>query len=350
MFKIGVIGDIFPGNLDYHIGTGIASKFHKHQGEPWLKTIQDLFSPCKYVVGNLEAPLVHDNLNPHKKAFIGSTNFATFLKRAGVNIISVANNHMLDHGSEAFLSTIKALKNAGIHASGYLNEQKQPHLEFIDENNIGFCAFNDIHDNLENIKYLTSLSNNNIQYAIKGFSQSKAKLKIASVHWGNEYINYPSSQQIVTARKMIDLGFDIVIGHHPHVVQPEELYQQGIIYYSMGNFMFDSVYANNVRNSKISYCTISDNYTVTESAFKNIRIQKNYTIVPLINGYCENIQTQYLPLIKNYKADQKDEYDKTYFKQVRNNRYIQRLKMKKDLLKELMRFNPQVIQRLLRIK
>ena len=60
-----------------------------------------------------------------------------------------------------------------------------------------------------------------------------------SVHWGTEYRSIPDERQVDMARFMIDAGADIVIGHHPHVVQPVERYRQGIILYSLGNFVFD---------------------------------------------------------------------------------------------------------------
>ena len=69
-----------------------------------------------------------------------------------------------------------------------------------------------------------------------------ADIVIVSLHWGVEYRRYPSEEQKELARKLIDAGADLILGHHPHVVQPVEEYHGGVIAYSLGNFLFDSPY------------------------------------------------------------------------------------------------------------
>lgn len=73
-----------------------------------------------------------------------------------------------------------------------------------------------------------------------------------SLHWGNEYIHYPSISQIKLAHKIIDAGIDIIIGHHPHVIQPVERYKNGVIFYSLGNFLFDMLWSKKVRHGMIA--------------------------------------------------------------------------------------------------
>jgi poly-gamma-glutamate capsule biosynthesis protein CapA/YwtB (metallophosphatase superfamily) len=81
---------------------------------------------------------------------------------------------------------------------------------------------------------------------------NNADIKILSFHWGNEYIHHPSLGQRNLAYKCIEAGADIIVGHHPHVIQPYEKYKEGHIFYSLGNFCFDNLQSKQTRTGMIA--------------------------------------------------------------------------------------------------
>lgn len=243
------IGDIFPANLNLTVGYGVANEFKQHSGDRWFNSIRELTNNCDFVCGNIEAPLI-DNDNSHNMAFAGNATFAQFLKSVGVNILSVANNHILEYGFEGFTQTLTNLRKNNIVSIGHLDKGVSQ-LRVIEKNSsrIGIVAYNDVHD-IELKDTYSYLSDSNIDFDLERFELVDVDYKIASVHWGwrEEYINYPSYQTIQSARKMVDKGFDIIVGHHPHVVQPIEIYKDKLIIYSLGNFLFDMLWSENVRS------------------------------------------------------------------------------------------------------
>ena len=82
-------------------------------------------------------------------------------------------------------------------------------------------------------------------------SKNTEDIWIMSLHWGTEFVTYPNREQVEMAHQLIDRGFDIIYGHHPHVFQPIEEYNNGLIMYSMGNFIFDENFS---RETQKSYC------------------------------------------------------------------------------------------------
>jgi len=166
------------------------------------------------------------------------------LKYAGFDVISVANNHVFDYGREAMEDNFERLKRAGIDFVGAGLSEKQAHSGITKEvkgTKITFLAYTNLGSkhwqakgDFSGIAWLDE----RIREDIKG-AKENADLVIVSIHWGEEYQLQPSLEQKYFAHLAIDSGADLVIGHHPHVVQPIEEYKQGWIVYSLGNFIFD---------------------------------------------------------------------------------------------------------------
>lgn len=331
--KITFLGDIFPANLHYTIGFGVASQFAKHNGAPWIKTIRDYLYDSNIVFGNLESPLIGKFKKPEETSFAGDISFANFLKKIGINILSVANNHILEQGKEGFFSTIKALENQCIKYIGkYENGTSNIEIFKINNMSIGFAAFNAIHD-ISNPNLYANYSEYSVIKALELMSSLNLDFKIISIHWGNEFINIPKISQIQSARKFIDEGADIIVGHHSHVVQPIERYKDGLIIYCLGNFIFDMVWSENVRtgmfvkvelekNKKISYCInpiyINDNYLPC-------RREKDNDFMKLLKRYENKINKSNSILQKKY--------DNYYKRTLLFNNIYQRMMMKIFLLK-----------------
>ena len=106
--KIILIGDVFSGELEFNIGFGVKSFFEKHNGLPWKFKLESLFKDADIVIGNLESPLIPSEIKV-KDSFYGKPDFASFLKECGVNVVNIANNHILEHGDKGFEETLKIL-------------------------------------------------------------------------------------------------------------------------------------------------------------------------------------------------------------------------------------------------
>ena len=273
-FRLSFVGDIFPGNLIYNVGFGVASNFLKHNGCKWDSQLKDILTNSDIVFGNLESPLVFDEKYSHHNSFAGHLNFANFLKRNEVKIVSIANNHILEHGIDGFKDTCRILKNNKIKYIG-LDKGKYSNIKILERNNIkvGFCAFNAI-DDIDNPEMYAELNEDILFSTIDKLNKINLDYRIVSLHWGDEYIHYPSESQIDLAHKIIDSNIDIIVGHHPHVVQPIENYRNGLIFYSLGNFLFDMIWSNKVRFgivANIEFKKFNYNYRV-----KPIRLSNNY--------------------------------------------------------------------------
>jgi len=294
--RISFVGDIFPANRPYTIGWGVASTFKKHYGTLWNDSINSIFTDSDICFANLESPLLNDENFSDQNCFAGHKRFVELLKKHRINIVSIANNHMLEHGSEGFYSTCETLRKNEIKYVGQ-NENGLSNIQIIKVHDIsmGFCGFNE--KNGSNIEFLADLKEINIFNTIKKLNSLELDFKIVSLHWGEEYIHYPSLQQINLAHKIIDGGVDIIIGHHSHTIQPVEEYQNGIIFYSLGNFIFDMLWSNKVRNGLIGKVHL----------FKNKRIEYELVGARIKNSYVPIKNDRVLRDIKkiNFKFEKK---------------------------------------------
>lgn len=180
------------------------------------------------------------------------------LKETGFNIVSTANNHSMDTELEGVFSTMEAAKEAGLDYVGSFKD-KSDRILFKEVKGIklAFLAYTygcNGRENLivpreevENLGYLSD--EDQIKKDIGRAKAQGADFVIVYPHWGIEYQSMPNEAQITLGRKMIDWGADLVIGNHPHVVEPVEVYQaedgrKGLIAYALGNFISYQNYEN----------------------------------------------------------------------------------------------------------
>jgi len=161
---------------------------------------------------------------------------------AGFNLISIANNHTLDRGKVAVLNSLDYWDSQDVIYSGASRSYEEENIKKIILNNISF-AF---------VAYTYGTNGiphpNNETYLANLFSEEKAErdvnlirdevdVIICSMHWGDEYQDIPNEKQIHQAEYLSSLGVDIILGHHPHVIQPVDKINQTIVVYSLGNFL-----------------------------------------------------------------------------------------------------------------
>ena len=204
-------------------------------------SIKESFRDKDILFGNLETVLaIHGK--PREKAVIMSTlpQRAAYLKEAGFDVVNIANNHILDLGFEGFQETIRTLKQYGIMFIGAGANGIDRHYTIVEKKSlkIGFLGYTEGEQIIsERGIFVNKISLPRILEDIKMLKKI-CDIIVVSLHWGIEKTFFPSPKQMVLARRLVDEGVKVVLGHHPHVIQGIEMYKDGLIAYSLGNFQF----------------------------------------------------------------------------------------------------------------
>lgn len=205
-----------------------------------FQKISQLTRGIDFVFGNLEGPVVKNppNFSRDSLIFAFSKDTLKGLLFGNFNLLSLANNHTLNMGENGLAETRKFLEKAKIN---FVGDPLKCSEDFLyKENNLTFLAFNKT--------YPYSCSDEKIVETIKLVKSSNPEnFIIVSMHWGNEYKLKSSVLQQKLAQKIIDAGADLIIGHHPHVVQEIGIYKNKLIFYSLGNFIFDQYFSKNTQ-------------------------------------------------------------------------------------------------------
>jgi len=235
------------GDISYSRGVERIVKKQNDINYPFLK-IRDYLKSADLVFGNLETSITQGpEISDFEMIFRSNPGTEQALKQAGFSILSLANNHTPNFEEKGLKDTFNFLKNAGIKYVGAgQNEQEAYQPVYIEYKGIkfAFLAYND--SDVVPVYYEASTNRAGTAFmridkmieAIKDAKQ-KADFAIISMHAGIEYARKPNNSQINFAHAAIDAGADLVIGHHPHVVQTLEKYKGKYIFYSLGNFVFD---------------------------------------------------------------------------------------------------------------
>lgn len=242
---------------DIMLSRGVALKI-KTEGKgdfrfPFLK-IADYLKNAALLFGNLEGTISERGVRVGSiYSFRMDPAVIEGLKYAGFDVLSLANNHMLDYQNVALEDTMTALSGAGIDYVGAgFNERGAFSMKkkTTSAGKIGFLAFTNIGPagwragkQSPGIAWLRGEQDiENVQQIIKQ-AKKQTDVLIVSLHSGIEYQARPSAFQEKFARASVEAGADLVVGHHPHIVGPVERYKQGWIAYSLGNFVFDQAFS-----------------------------------------------------------------------------------------------------------
>jgi poly-gamma-glutamate synthesis protein (capsule biosynthesis protein) len=233
---------------------------------PFLE-IADVLKPADIIFGNLEGPISSRGKNQGSQySFRADPKTAEGLVFAGFNILSLANNHIWDYGKDALVDTLSILKSNDISPIGAgLNSEEANSLTIKEVKGvkIGFLAFTNLYlKSFEAGKSYPGISSFDVNRVSKKISETKksgtADFVIVSMHWGDEYQKEPSEGQIKIARQLVDAGADLIVGHHPHIVQKIESYKNAVIFYSLGNFIFDQNFSDETTSGYVIKVKIKD--------------------------------------------------------------------------------------------
>jgi len=235
------------GDISYSRGVERIVRKENNVNYPFLK-IQDYLKSADLVFGNLETPITQGSGIPDfEMIFRSNPGTEKALKQGGFSILSLANNHTPNFGEKGLKDTFNFLENAGIKYVGAgQNEQEAYRPVYIENKGIkfAFLAYNDsdvvpaYYGASANRAGTAFMRIDKMTEVVKEAKQ-KADFVIVSMHAGIEYTGKPNNSQINFAHAAVDAGADLVIGHHPHVVQTLEKYKGKYIFYSLGNFVFD---------------------------------------------------------------------------------------------------------------
>ncbi len=233
------------------------TRLNNDYGFPFRKIKERLRKP-DILFGNLESVISDkgfDQGGPY--SFRAPPEMIEGLILADFDVLSLANNHSFDWTVEALTDTEDRLKEVGITPVG---TSYSPIMIKQEETTVAFLAYTAlgapgwaVTEDTPGVAWYTD------EKMLEGLREAKeADITVVSIHFGVEYQKEPSEEQRRIAELAIDNGADLVIGHHPHVIQPVETYKDGIIAYSLGNFVFDQSFSEETMRGLLLEVKISD--------------------------------------------------------------------------------------------
>lgn len=286
----GKIKILFGGDLMFD--RYIRENLEKNGTEYVLGNLRERLREYDLVLANLEGPIT-DNKSVSVGSKIGSTenyiftfdaSTAEILKDYNIKLVNIGNNHILNFGQEGLNQTMKYLKKGGVEFFGYTGNSSLPTQEnYITEGEIQ--EYNTKPLLIKDIKGIKVGFVNYNQFIEGGSGAALAEIEKAAqtadflvvyTHWGVEYVQTANTEIQSLAHAFIDSGADVVIGSHPHVIQQSETYKDKKIYYSLGNFVMDQYFDENVKKGMLVEIEIS---TVEGTGF----LQPDFTEYFVIN-------------------------------------------------------------------
>ncbi|MDT0294043.1 CapA family protein [Mesonia ostreae] len=275
----------------------VLESIQKEKAQGIFNDFQDYLCSSDINITNLECPLVSkaekiQKTGPYLKAPVESINI---LKEGKFDIVTLANNHILDYGFDGLKTTIETCKKNGIKTVGgglSKNEVSKPLILIKNQKKIGLI---NIAEEEFSVVSTGDYGANpfDISVVYKTITDLKGKVDVIIViaHGGHEFYKYPSPEIVKRYRLLIEFGVDAVVGHHPHCHSGFEKYNNGLIFYSLGNFSFDW--------PEMKKSGWNDGYAVKLNIEQDNSI--NYEIIPYKQGDTE-------PGVRLLKAEEKKRF------------------------------------------
>lgn len=232
---------------------------------PYRNTLE-LLRNGDITFGNLETPLLPNcPVTNEGMIFCGNVRNVEGLVFAGVDVVSLANNHAGNYGVDAVTATVEFLAKQGIIATGV----GEPVVKDVRGIRFAFLGYNDITIPQPGV---LDVHEETIRRDIIE-AKKRADVVVVMYHWGAEYRSQPDERQLYLARFTIDAGADLVVSNHPHWIQPVELYKGKVIMYAHGNFVFDQMWSQKTREGVVGRYTFFDKNLI-DVAFTPIFIEE----------------------------------------------------------------------------
>ena len=224
---------------------------------------------------NLECPITDRGTKVEKPYnFRMRPSYVGAIRDAGIDIVNLANNHIFDYGEVGFFDTIANLDSAGILHVGAGRNRQEAHRPVVMElggRRFAFLGYYGGDEAPVAKADSPGVAQRGVRLIAKDIERARARERadvvIVTLHWGEEKAEYPEPKYVNFGHAVIEAGADLIIGHHPHVLQGVERYNNGVIVYSLGNFIFGG-------NARHTYDT-----AVFEAAFAGDSV--NYRFIPI---------------------------------------------------------------------
>lgn len=246
--KLSFAGDLLMHSAERKSGYNGSNNSYNFNG--FFSDIKQYFGNKDYVIGSFETPVKKEkseNLYSGYPAFKNPPEFLEAIKNAGINVLVTANNHCLDQGLKGALETMDWIEKYNIPYTGTFKSQQDRQTEpvlFLEKNNIKIALVNYAEMSnmgIPNNYIMNTININNIKKDINFAKRSNADVVIVWLHFGNEYQRIPSENQKKVVNEIANMGVDIIVGSHPHVIQPMEMLNVNgknvLVAYSLGNFI-----------------------------------------------------------------------------------------------------------------
>lgn len=254
---------------DVMLSRYVTKDYMKKGNEYYFEHVDDVFSTSDLVLTNFESAVVNDLTQDYRVDPRSQINLAVDkeaiekINESKINLLSLANNHIGDYGYKGLLETLEITKELDVSTVGLYENAKQDRLyyyEEIDGNKIAIVSASDVL-NVKEYKptlkdnhagFISSWTQEDLLMDVIQEAKEEADVVIAYIHWGNEYISKISERQIDLSKRIVDAGADMIVGHHPHVLQEISQYKGVPIINSLGNFVFDQVQGDTSLSSLLS--------------------------------------------------------------------------------------------------
>lgn len=252
---------------DFMLARGVARAIRENGPAYPVAQVREHLASADIAFANLESPIgTKGTPLPGKQIwFQAAPEALEVLTLAGLDGLTLANNHIMDYDEPSLLETLDYLDGAGIGYTGAgrnLAEARTPLVLEAAGIKVAFLGYSQFADLFFDWNYPRSFAAAEELPGVAGIrdewlaadieaARQQADLVAVTFHWGEEFQNYPTAEQQRLARLCIDLGADLVLGYHPHAIQGFELYKDGIIAYSLGNFIMDNQNTDLARESML---------------------------------------------------------------------------------------------------
>lgn len=238
---LAFVGDILPAST-------VGKLIEKNGVDYPFKLAKPLLESADIAAGNLEAPITTRGTPAQNKQFVfkGKPEYLKGLKDAGLDVVSLANNHTLDQGWEGLSDTMDALDDIKLkHMGSGADDQEAFEPVYFEHDGLSVAYIgvsNVVPDGTwkagpDHPGVAETYDTTRAVAAVKK-ARELANIVVVMVHWGNERADTPKDAQFNVGHTLIDAGADLIIGSHPHVLQGFEAYKGKWIAYSLGNFIF----------------------------------------------------------------------------------------------------------------
>lgn len=225
---VSSMGDCTLGtDENFAYATSLNAYYDQRGADYFFQNVRSILEEDDLSIVNMEGTLTESTTRKDKTfAFKAPPEYAAILSGSSIEAANLANNHSYDYGEQSYTDTVEALEKAGVATFGYEN------VKILDIKGIkvGLTGIYELAEHLE--------KKQQVQENIAALKKAGAQLVIVNFHWGIEKEYVPNDTQKELARYAVDQGADLVIGHHPHVLQGIEKYNGKYIAYSLGNFCF----------------------------------------------------------------------------------------------------------------